>query len=99
MNTRRAFPLGFALCFLSGASRAADTTADNLVKNGDFANDTDGWTLRIPKKTEVFATLARNEAGEASVLIVNGGRRGHRRLLRHGACVNGAFQDFPASNA
>lgn len=68
MNLRRIFFLGLAWCLLAVGSRA-----ENLVKNGDFANDTDGWSLRIPQKTEVSATLARNENGEASVLVINGG--------------------------
>ena len=83
MNPRRTVLLGLVLCLLPIASRAADVATDNLVKNGDFATDTDGWTLRIPQKTEVFATLARNDSGEASVLIVNGGGSKAAVMLQH----------------
>lgn len=79
MKIRRTLLLGLAVCLLPVASLAAD----NLVKNGDFATDTDGWTLRIPQKTEVFATLARNDSGEASVLIVNGGGSKAAVMLQH----------------
>jgi hypothetical protein len=73
MNRHRTLLLGLVLCLLPVTSRAADTVADNLVKNGDFATDTDGWSLRVQQKAEVSATLARNENGEASVLVINGG--------------------------
>lgn len=71
--------LSLAVCVLP----ASATAVENLVKNGDFATDTGGWSLRLPHKTEVFATLARNDSGEASVLIINGGDSKASVMLQH----------------
>ena len=61
------------LILWGAATGFAAQVTDNLVGNGDFSTDTQPWLLRVANTASVFATLVRNDAGEASVLVVNGG--------------------------
>jgi hypothetical protein len=67
----RAALLGLVVCLCPVTSQAQ--AAENLVKNGDFAKDTEDWILRVPQKPGVTALLSRNNTGAAYVSILKGG--------------------------